>query len=39
MLNWLLPVGWLLLLFDATTGTASCQNSEGNIIVIDMNGT
>jgi hypothetical protein len=39
MLNWILPVGWVLLLFDEITGTARCENSDGNIIVIDMNGT
>jgi len=36
MLNWIIPVGWILLLF--TGETATCQNTDGNIIIIDMNG-
>ena len=38
MLNWILPVGWILLLFSETAGTATCTNSEGNIIVVDVVG-
>jgi hypothetical protein len=36
MLNWILPAGWILMLFSG--GTATCQNSESNIIIVDMNG-
>lgn len=36
MLNWILPAGWILLLL--TGESAQCQDSEGNIIVIDMIG-
>ncbi len=38
MLNWILPIGWILLLFNETTGAATCTNAEGNIIVIDVLG-
>lgn len=38
MLNWILPIGWILMLFDASTGTATCRDSEGKIIVIDVIG-
>lgn len=36
MLNWILPLGWILLLFNESAGTATCTNNEGNIIVIDI---
>jgi hypothetical protein len=36
MLNWFLPVGWILLLLSGESAT--CQNSEGNIIIVDLNG-
>lgn len=36
MLNWILPAGWILLLL--TGETATCQNTEGNIIVVDVLG-
>jgi hypothetical protein len=38
MLNWILPLGWILLLFEEASGTATCQDGEGNIIVVDLNG-
>ena len=38
MLNWILPTGWILLLFDGSTERATCQDEKGNIIVIDMLG-
>ncbi len=38
MLNWILPFGWILLFFEEASGAATCQDGEGNIIVIDMIG-
>ena len=38
MLNWILPIGWILTLLDTATGTATCKSAEGEIIIIDMNG-
>lgn len=36
MFNWILPAGWLLLLL--TGESATCQDTEGNIIIIDLVG-
>jgi hypothetical protein len=36
MLNWILPTGWILMLL--TGEQATCQDGDGNIIVIDMVG-
>jgi|GEM_PF-5842363 len=36
MLNWILPAGWILLLLNGETATY--ENCEGNIIIVDMNG-
>ncbi len=38
MLNLILPLGWILLLFEGPSGKATCKDGAGNIIVIDMLG-
>ena len=38
MLNWILPIGWMLLMFDEAHGRATCKDGNDSIIVIDMNG-
>lgn len=38
MLNWILPTGWILLLLDVTSDRATCKDSLGNIIVVDVVG-
>jgi hypothetical protein len=38
MLNWTLPIGWILLLFEGSTNNATCRDADGNIIVVDLLG-
>jgi len=36
MLNWILPAGWIMLLLSGENAT--CKDSDGNIIVVDVMG-
>lgn len=38
MLNFFLPIGWILLLLEETSGKSTCSDGAGNIIVIDLIG-